>query len=232
MTQTVSQTMAQNEVGENIARLLLRTGAIHVSGEQPFILAAGWASPVYVDCRVLIGQPDVRRTVTDLAAAFLQSAFPQQAFGAVAGAETAGIAFAALIAERLGLPLRYVRKRSLGIGRHAQVEGGAVEGLNVLLLDDLTTDGGSKLAFVRGLRSAGAAVSNVLTIFYNNAFPAANERLTANGLALHALATWQDIMRVNGDGALAGRDRSIIETFLADPVAWSTRHGGRAALRA
>ena len=226
--------MTRDEIGQNIARLLLGTGAIHVSREQPFIFAAGWASPVYVDCRVLIGAPDVRAAVTDLAAAFLKSEIPQHTFDAIAGAETAGIAFAALLAERTGLPLRYVRKRSLGIGRHAQVEGGSVEGLNVLLLDDLTTDGGSKLAFARGLRSAGAVVAHVLTIFHNNAFPAASERLIANGLSLHALATWQDVMRVEGDQALGGQDRSVIETFLADPVAWSARHGGRtgSALRA
>lgn len=232
VTGATTGAVTQDEIGRGVARLLLQTGAIHVGGEQPFILAAGWASPVYVDCRVLIGQPDIRREVTGLIAAFLHSAIPQHEFDAVAGAETAGIPLATLVAERLGLPLRYVRKRALGIGRHAQVEGGFVDGLRVLLVDDLTTDGGSKLAFARGLRSAGAVVSHVLTIFHNNAFPAANERLAANGLSLHALATWQDVMRLDGDGALKSADRSAIENFLADPVAWSTRHGGRSALRA
>lgn len=224
--------MTPDRIGQSVARLLLRTGTIHVSSEQPFVLAEGWASPVYVDCRILIGEPDMRREVTDLMAAFVHSAALQHAFDAIAGAETAGIPLATLVAERLGLPLRYVRKRALGIGRHAQVEGGAVEGLRVLLLDDLTTGGGNKLAFARGLRAAGAVVSHVLTVFHNNAFPGANERLSANGLSLHALATWQNILRLGGDDALKGPERPLIENFLADPVAWSTRHGGRSALRA
>ncbi len=224
--------MTQDAIGRRVARLLLRTGAIHVSGEQPFVLAEGWASPVYIDCRILIGEPDVRREVTEVMAAYLQSAAPQLAFDAIAGAETAGIPLAALLAERLGLPLRYVRKRALGIGRHAQVEGGPVEGLHVLLLDDLTTGGGNKLGFARGLRSAGAVVAHVLTIFHNDAFPGATERLAANGLSLHALATWRDVMQADGDAGLKDADRSVIENFLADPVAWSTRHGGRSALRA
>jgi len=221
--------MTKNEIGQRVALLLIKVGAIHVSRQQPFILAAGWASPVYVDCRVLIGAPDVRQAITDLSAEYLASAFPAGSFDAIVGAETAGIPFAAWLAERSGLAMRYVRKRPLGIGRNAQVEGGTVEGLRVLLIDDLTTDGTSKLAFVRGLRSAGAAVEHVLTIFYNNAFPGASDRLKEAGLLLHALATWADVLQGVPREHLAAEDRDAIERFLADPVAWSARHGGRIA---
>jgi orotate phosphoribosyltransferase len=214
-------------IGGRISSLIVEAGAIHVSRQQPFILAAGWASPVYVDCRVLIGKPEVRRAVTALAAEYVAMTLPG-AFDAVAGGETAGIPFATLLAETCGFALRYVRKRPLGIGRNAQVEGGSVEGMRVLLIDDLTTDGASKLAFVRGLRSAGAIVENALTIFYNNAFPGAVERLKDAGVSLHALATWTDILQ--SDSGLAGKDRETIETFLSDPVAWSARQGGRIAL--
>jgi orotate phosphoribosyltransferase len=217
---------SKDEIGARVAELLLQVGAIHVSLQQPFILAAGWASPVYVDCRLLIGAPEVRRTVTELAAATIASRFPAGAFDSIAGAETAGIPFATLLAQEMDLPLRYVRKRPLGIGRHAQVEGGSVEGLRVLLIDDLTTDASSKLAFARGLRSAGALIGHVLTIFYNDAFPGAVERLKEADLALHWLAGWGDVLR---SGHLPAADRSAIEHFLTDPVAWSARHGGRSA---
>jgi orotate phosphoribosyltransferase len=128
--------------------------------------------------------------------------------------------------------MRYVRKRPLGIGRNAQVEGGDVDGLKVLLVDDLTTDGGSKLGFARGLRAAGADVEHVLTIFYHDVFPGASERLAEAGLRLHPLATWADILRSTAAGQMSPQDRAEIERFLADPVAWSTRHGGRARLSA
>jgi len=220
--------MSESRIGDGIARLLLEAGAVHVSQTQPFTLAAGWASPVYVDCRMLIGEPRVRRAVTELAAEYLASAFPAGSLDAIAGAETAGIPFAAWLAEQSGLKLRYVRKRPLGIGRNAQVEGGTVEGLRVLLMDDLTTDSGSKLAFARGLRSAGATVEHVLSIFYHDAFPGAHERMSAAGLALHPLATWEHMLRAATPDLLAADDRATIEGFLDDPVAWSTRHGGRA----
>src|SRR5262249_57594730 len=118
----------------------------------------------------------LRQAVTALAYRYVTAMLPQS-IDAVAGAETAGIPFAAWLADRMNLKLRYVRKRPLGIGRNAQVEGGDVEGLKVLLVDDLTTDGGSKLNFARGLRAAGAIVDHVLPIFYPDLFPRPTHRL-------------------------------------------------------
>lgn len=217
-------------IGRAVAELLVEAGAIHVSRGQPFFLAAGWASPVYVDVRLLLSRPEIRRSVTELAARYLAGPLGGRRFDAIAGAETAGMPFATSLADREGVGLRYVRKRALGIGRGAQVEGGPVEGLDVLLMDDLTTDGTSKLGFARGLRSAGARVTDILTIFYHDAFPGAAERLANAGLTLHPLATWTDVLRL--DVGLDADDRDEVIRFLADPVAWSTRHGGRASLAA
>ena len=222
----------RSEIGGAVAQLLFESGAIHVSRQQPFILAAGWASPVYVDVRIILGDPALRQAVTQLAVRYVTTMLPQASIDAVAGAETAGIPFAAWLADKLNVKMRYVRKRPLGIGRNAQVEGGDVDGLNVLLVDDLTTDGGSKLGFARGLRAAGADVEHVLTIFYHDVFPGASERLAEAGLMLHPLATWADILRSTAANQIAPQDRAEIERFLADPVAWSTRHGGRAKLSA
>ncbi len=214
-----------------MALLLMNAGAVQVSRERPFVLAAGWASPVYVDCRRLIGDPRTRGAVIDLAVGHLRRRCGEVLpFDAVAGGETAGIPWAALLADRLALPLRYVRKRPLGIGRNAQVEGGSVDGLRVLLVDDLATDAGSKVAFVRGLRAAGAVVTDGLVLFYHGVFPGGSERLARLGLTLHALATWDDILRLGaGRSGLDRADQAHIEHFLSDPAAWSAFHGGRSA---
>jgi orotate phosphoribosyltransferase len=219
--------MKPDEIGAATARLLFDAGAVRLSRGRPFILAAGWASPVYIDCRLLIGEPQHRKAVTELAVAAIRNTFSPTAFDAVAGAETAGMPFASWLADALDLPLRYVRKRPLGVGRNAQVEGGAVEGLRVLLVDDLTTDAQSKVAFSKGLRAAGAEVTDSLTVFYHSAFPGAADRLAKADLSLHALATWRDVLMVRDQ--LEAEDRELVQAFLADPVAWSTRHGGRSA---
>jgi orotate phosphoribosyltransferase len=220
--------VTNDEIGLAVGKLLLRAKAISVNRSQPFVLAGGWASPVYVDVRLLFGDPALRREIVDLALMYTRVNLPLDAFEVVVGAETAGIPFATSFADRLSVGFRYVRKRSLGIGRDAQVEGGPVVGLHALLMDDLTTDGSSKIGFARGLRAASAIVDHVLTIFYHDAFPGALERLKAAGLSLHALANWGHIIRAEAGRELLPEDRSVIERFLANPVDWSLRHGGRA----
>jgi orotate phosphoribosyltransferase len=219
--------MSDPTIGAATARLLLDAGAVQVSTGRPFMLAAGWASPVYVDCRRLIGEPAWRREITSLAATAIQHAnIPT--FDAIAGAETAGIPFAAWLADRLSLPMRYVRKRPLGIGRHAQVEGGPVDNMRVLLVDDLCTDGSSKTAFVRGLRTAGATVTHAMVIFHHAIFPDGAERLAHLGLTLQALATWNDILKLDTTSPhLTPTNRAEIERFIADPATWSAIHHGR-----
>lgn len=218
-------------VGMTAARLLLAAGAVQVSRDRPFLLAGGWASPVYVDCRRLLDDPERRRATTDLVVAMILERWAGTLrFDAVAGAETAGIPWAALLAERLMVPLRYVRKRPLGIGRHAQVEGGSVEGLRVLLIDDLVTDAASKVAFTRGLRAAGATVTDALVLFAHGVFPGTEQRLAHLELGLSALAGWSDILAMAEATTLSADDRDRIAAFLRDPIAWSRDHGGRMAL--
>ena len=210
-----------------MVRLLVRAGAIRFGGDHPFRLAAGWASPVYVDCRVLIGDPAIRRATIDLLLATLQTA-PCQPFDAVAGGETAGIPWASLLAERLDLPLLYVRKRPLGIGRHAQVEGASAACRHVLLVDDLATDLRSKAAFVSGLRNAGATVTDVAVLFFQRVFASGTERLSRLGLTLHSVADWGDVLKLDlVEPFLNPRDRAALQRFLLDPVAWSAAHEGR-----
>lgn len=222
--------MTNDAIGLAVSKLLLQAKSISVNRSQPFVLAGGWASPVYVDVRLLFGDPTLRREVVNLALMYTRENLPPDAFDVVAGAETAGISFATSFADRLSVGFRYVRKRSLGIGRDAQIEGGPVDGLHVLLMDDLTTDGSSKIVFARGLRAASAIVEHVLTVFYHDAFPGALDRLKASGLSLHALANWGHIMRAEAGRELLPEDRSVIERFLENPVDWSSRHGGRASL--
>ena len=143
------------EMARLTARMLLDIRAVHFRRDEPYRLTSGLASPVYIDCRKLISYPRVRAALMDFACAKLLRDAGFARFDAVAGGETAGIPFAAWISERMGLPMLYVRKKPKGFGRDAQIEGAIAEGARVLLVEDLTTDGGSKLRFAEALRAAG-----------------------------------------------------------------------------
>jgi orotate phosphoribosyltransferase len=213
------------------ARIMLETEAVLFRPDDPFTFTSGRKSPVYVDCRRLISFPRARARLMDLAVERLDRAVGVEAFDAVAGGETAGIPFAAWIAERMGLPMLYVRKQAKGFGRNAQIEGTFADGDRVLLVEDLATDGGSKLTFIDALRSAGAETAHCFVVFHYGIFPQSVADLAKRGVTLHALATWHDMVDEAERQGYFGDQAALdsVKAFLADPVAWSTAHGGQEA---
>jgi orotate phosphoribosyltransferase len=216
-------------MAELTANMLIEVEAVRFMTEKPFIFTSGWASPVYTDCRRLISFPRVRRTLVDFAVATIEREAGFEQFDAVAGGETAGIPFAAWMADRLMLPMQYVRKKPKGFGRNAQIEGHIEEGDRVLLVEDMTTDGRSKVNFCRALRGAGAVVEHVLVFFFYDIFPEGKKILGDLGVQLHALATWWDVLAAAKKSGKFDKGRlKDVEKFMNDPAAWSKAHGGAA----
>ena len=209
------------------ARMLIEVGAVSFMADKPYIFTSGRASPVYTDCRRLISFPNVRATLIDFGISVVLREAGFDAFDAVAGGETAGIPYAAWMADKLGLPMLYVRKKSKGFGRNAQIEGYWREGDRVLLVEDMTSDGGSKVNFCKALRAAGARVEHVFVVFFYDIFPDSKTILGDLGVTLHALATWWDVLAVAEEsGKFDPAILREVEAFMRDPDGWSKAHGG------
>ncbi|WP_274426658.1 orotate phosphoribosyltransferase [Chelativorans sp. YIM 93263] len=218
-------------IAETVAKMLLEIEAVHIRADEPFTFTSGLASPVYIDCRKLISYPRIRAAVSDFGASVVLRDAGFEQFDAVAGGETAGIPFAAWLADRLGLPMVYIRKKPKGFGRNAQIEGNLPEGARVLLVEDLTTDGGSKIKFAEAIRNAGASVSDTFAVFYYDIFPDTPDRLKAAGMRLHHLTTWWDILEACRQQNLFGKEAlDQAEKFLKRPLEWSAANGGIAEL--
>jgi orotate phosphoribosyltransferase len=208
------------------ARMLLDIKAVHFNTDQLYTHASGKQAPTYIDCRKIISYPRVRATCMDFLCCTVMEAAGLEAFDNIAGGETAGIPFAAFVAERMGLPMSYVRKQPKGYGRTAQIEGEMREGDRVLLVEDLTTDGGSKLKFVDAIRSAGATCGHTAVVFFYGVMPGTEERLAEHGLRLHYLATWADVIAEARRGGDFTEDTlAEVERFLADPEGWRASRG-------
>jgi orotate phosphoribosyltransferase len=217
-------------IADMTAKMMLEVKAVHFSEGKPFVFTSGWASPVYIDCRKLISYPRVRTALVDFATATIVRDVGFEQFDTVAGGETAGIPYAAWIADRLSLPMQYVRKKPKGFGRGAQIEGHIDEGARTLLVEDLTTDGRSKVNFCRALRDAGAVVDHVFVMFYYDIFPESKNIIAEIGVKLLHLATWWDVLRVVKQGGYF--EPGVIdevERFLHAPAKWSAEHGGVSA---
>lgn len=212
-------------MAELVAKMLWEIKAVHFNAAQPYKLSSGMASPVYIDCRKLLSYPRIRSTVMDFAVSTLMRDAGFEQFDCIAGGETAGIPFAALLADRLGLPMIYVRKQPKGHGRNAQIEGNMPEGSRVLVIEDLTTAGGSMFKFIDAVRAAGGIVDHGIALFFYDIF--GQQRFTDGKVRLHHIATWRNVLAVARAQKLFD-DKTLeeVEAFLDAPLAWSGRNGG------
>ena len=211
----------QREMARLTARMLLEIQAVHFKADKPFILASGKPSPTYIDCRTLISYPRIRSTVMDFLTVTVMRNAGFEAFDNVAGGETAGIPFSALVAERMALPMTYVRKKPKGYGHNARIEGVMTKGQRVLLVEDLTTDGGSKISFVDAIRETGATCAHTAVIFYYGIFPQTEKILGGHGVTLYHLCTWWDVLtEAREQGTFDSATLREVEAFLKSPEAW------------
>ena len=211
----------QREIARLTARMLLEIKAVHFNADEPFVLASGKPSPTYIDCRKLISFPRIRSTLMDFLTVTVMRNAGFEAFDNVAGGETAGIPFGAWVAERMALPMTYVRKKPKGYGRNARIEGAMSDGQRVLLVEDLTTDGGSKISFVDAIRETGATCAHTAVIFYYGIFPETEKTLGDHGVTLHHLCTWWDVLaEARAEGAFDSKTLREVETFLKSPEEW------------
>ena len=225
---TKIHTYDKQTIGRSVARMLLEIDAVLFRADDPFKLTSGMMSPVYIDCRKLISFPRMRAAIMDFGTTVITHDIGYESLDALAGGETAGIPFAAWLAERTSLPMQYVRKKPKGFGRNARIEGAITEGQRVLLIEDLATDGGSKISFVNALRDAGAEVEHTFVIFYYDIFRNIPEKLKANGIALHYLTTWWDVLaECRNMEEFSKKTLNNVEDFLGDPFGWSKANGGK-----
>ncbi|MEM1361865.1 MAG: orotate phosphoribosyltransferase [Pseudomonadota bacterium] len=213
------------EMARLTARALLEAKAVHFNAREPFTLSSGLPSPTYIDCRKLISFPRIRSMLMDFLAATVLRKAGMEAFDTVAGGETAGIPFAAFVAERLALPMTYVRKKPKGYGRNARIEGVMGEGDRVLLIEDLTTDGGSKLSFVDAIRETGANCAHTAVVFSYGIFPEVTKTLGDHGVTLHSLCTWHDVLaEARAQSAFDRVTLDGVAAFLVDPRGWQAEY--------
>ena len=213
---------SREEIARLTARMLLEIGAVDFNARAPFTLASGKQAPTYVDCRKLISFPRVRSTVMDFLTVTIMREAGFEAFDGVAGGETAGIPFGAMVAERMALPMTYVRKKPKGYGRNARIEGVMTEGQRIVLVEDLATDGGSKVSFVNAIRETGASCQWTAVIFFYDIFEGVAEDLARDDIRLIHLCTWWDVLaEARAQNAFDAATLDEVERYLRAPADWS-----------
>ena len=206
-------------MSEIIAEKLIDIESVKFSFENHFTLTSGLKSPVYVDCRKIISFIDERELIMNEALSYFKKNKIQ--FDLVAGGETAGIPYAAIISEKIKKPMVYIRKKPKGFGQNQQIEGNFKEKEQAILIEDLATDGGSKVVFVEAMRKAGLIVNDIFVIFYYDIFNLENSVLSKLNVNIHSLCTWKDIISViEKKNSYKENDIKNLKKFLSNPDDW------------
>lgn len=211
-----------HDIAAAAARILLDTKAVHINIQDPFTYTSGKRGPVYIDCRRLISFPEARSQLMDLIADEMKTLDIDY----IAGGETAGIPYAAFIAERLNKPMLYIRKKPKGFGKMSQIEGFIGEGRqNIGLVEDVQNFGVSVKVFVDAIRAANATVEHLFVIFQHG-HESSRQNMRDMGLTLHALASWKDVLKVaRADGYFDAATADSVEEYLQNPDKWTADRG-------
>lgn len=211
-----------NNYQYKVAEILINIESIKFSFENPFVLTSGLKSPVYVDCRKIISFVNERSIILNYAMKYFKA--NNIKFDILAGGETAGIPYASFLSELLKKPMIYIRKKPKGFGKDQQIEGYYKENEKVILIEDLATDGGSKIIFLEALKKANLFVSDIFVIFYYDIFDIAKTPLGLLDIKIHSLCTWKNIIEVIKKNKLfSNQEIKNLEDFLFNPDEWRSK---------
>jgi orotate phosphoribosyltransferase len=180
---------------QKIANILLSIGCVNINFKNKFILTSGKKSPVYVDCRKLVSFPKEREIIINEMSKQIKDIYKGEII--VAGGETAGIPYSSFISQKLKLPMVYIRKKPKGFGKGKLIEGEFRKKSKSILIEDMATDGGSKIHFINSMRKAHLSVKDIFVVFFYDIYPSAKENMKKMRVNLNYLASWKDILEVS-----------------------------------
>ncbi len=203
--------MSMLNLPETIASSLLEIGAVSLRPDEPFTWTSGLKSPIYCDNRLTMSYPAIRQLIAEGFAQLIREQYPDTEV--IAGTATAGIPHAAWVADKLNLPMIYIRDKAKGHGKQNQIEGVLREGQKVVVIEDLISTGGSSLKAALAVREAGGDVQAVLAIF-SYQFPQAAQVFADSGIPLATLTNYSTLVEH------AAKEGIVRETDIAKLQAW------------
>ena len=202
-----------------VAEKLLQVSAVKLQPEHPFTWASGWKSPIYCDNRQVLSFPFVRDFIKSELCSVVFESFPEA--NALAGVATAGIAWGAMVADQLKLPFAYVRPKPKEHGLSNQIEGKIGMGDKVIVVEDLVSTGMSSLKAVEAIKSAGAEVAGMVSIF-TYGFPQAETAFANAGVKLISLTNYDRLLEVGLQKEIFQPDQfSFLLNWKQDPGGWT-----------
>ncbi len=207
------------DIGKEIAKRLLQINAITVRSasqlDKLFTWASGIKSPIYCDNRLTMSYPEIREMIAEGFVDMIRKYYSQ--VEVIVGTATAGIPHAAWTAQKMNLPMAYVRSSAKDHGKKNQIEGIVRKAQKAVVIEDLISTGGSSIKTVKALREVGVEVLGVAGIF-TYGFRKADEVFDNEGVSCHTLTNYDTLLSVAVDmGYLKEEEKSVLRKWSQDP---------------
>lgn len=210
------------KTSEKTAKILLSIRAVSLRPNNPYRYSSGILSPVYTDCRLLMSYPKERKEIINL---YTQKINQKGSFDVIAGTATAGIPHAAWVAEKLKLPMIYVRGKAKDHGKGNQIEGKIEKKQKVAVIEDLISTGESSAETIRAVRKKGALstyIFSIVTYGMRKSFL----NFKKNGIKLISLTDFPTLVEVAKEtGYIKKDDKNILLKWVLNPALWGKKMG-------
>lgn len=205
-------------IEKKIAQDLLEIKAVSLSPNEPYTWASGIKSPIYCDNRITMSYPSVRREIARGLAELIKRDYPEAEV--IAGTATAGIPHAAWVAERLDLPMVYIRGKAKDHGKGNQIEGRITKNQKMVIIEDLISTGGSVIDAAVAAKNEGADVIGAAAIFTYE-LPKGIENFKKHQLSFATLTNYSTLIDVALElGTIEANDLNLLKEWKQDPTKW------------
>lgn len=211
-----------DKIATEVSTILFEIGAITFRPRQPFRYSSGILSPVYIDNRLLISYPNARRKIGNF---FIKMVKEIGIPDVIAGVATAGIPHATFIAQKLNLPMVYVRSQPKNHGKVNRVEGFIKRGQKAIVIEDLASTGRSSIGVIEALRELGVTVSGEVAI-YTYGLKEAEDNFKKAKVRFYALSDLDHSLQVSKrKGFLNEEQIQSVLSWAKDPKNWAKKMG-------
>ena len=203
---------------DKVAEILLNINAVMLRAKPPFRWASGILSPIYTDNRILMSYSKERDFVVNSFVKLIKS--NKIKVDGFAGTATAGIPWAAWLAQKMNKPMVYARGESKDHGKENKVEGKVEQGKTYVVVEDLISTGGSSLNTISAVREKGGIVENCIAIFTYEFEKSRNNFETSN-VKLNTLTNFTSLIKTAVQKKYIAKDQlGHIMDWKKNPEGW------------
>lgn len=221
----MSEVVVNQEIAQDVARIFLEIKAVSFRFDPPYTYASGLKSPIYLDNRLIMSYPKIRREIISYDVDVIKKNIGLENIDWISATATAAIPLGAWIAEKLNLPMVYVRPTTKTYGKGGKIMGYLKKGSNVLIIEDHISTAESVVDNAKKIRELGGKVEYCITTTTYETKESI-ERLKKNNIQLFALTTGRIIVEVAAkEKYLAKEKKELVDLWFEDPHIWATKYG-------